>query len=218
MSGESAALIGGEAEQDPRRRPRGGCEAANILVRLQIHFLLLLFLRHVEALLGLFGRGGGGGHGERQLKELLMLLLQLLLTLDAGVLALTFEMLFPPFDAPVLEPDFDLSFAEVERGGEVIPLRADHVLLSLELLLQPLQLLRGEDGSDSLRLYAQAVAAAAAVVAAAAACCSAKRGMLLLLMLLLLLLLSRNGRRDGAVGVAGVLPGALAFERIRLGI
>ena len=68
---------------------------------------------------------------------------------------LALEMLFAPFDAAVLEPDFDLRLAEVERGGQVIPLRAHHVLLTFKLLLQPLQLLRREDGTHAFGFDAQ---------------------------------------------------------------
>lgn len=43
-----------------------------------------------------------------------------------------------------------LLFGEVQGGGEQAPLRAHHVLLPRKLLLQPRQLVAGEDGPDSL--------------------------------------------------------------------
>lgn len=43
-----------------------------------------------------------------------------------------------------------LFFSEVQGGGEQAPLRAHHVLLPCKLLLQPGQLVAGEDGPDPL--------------------------------------------------------------------
>lgn len=43
-----------------------------------------------------------------------------------------------------------LLFSEVQGGGEQAPLCAHHVLLPGELLLQPGQLVAGEDGPDTL--------------------------------------------------------------------
>lgn len=51
-----------------------------------------------------------------------------------------------------------LSLGEVERVCEVKSLGAHHVLLPLELRLQPLQLVRREDGADPLALAAAASA------------------------------------------------------------
>lgn len=45
-----------------------------------------------------------------------------------------------------------LSLREMQRGGQIDPFRAHHVLLLEELLLQPLQLLRLEDRPDPLHL------------------------------------------------------------------
>lgn len=70
------------------------------------------------------------------------------MVLEPGVLAL--HVLFPPLDTTVLEPDFDLCLGELKGGCQIHPLRAHHVLLSGELGLQPLQLLRREDGPNAL--------------------------------------------------------------------
>lgn len=43
-----------------------------------------------------------------------------------------------------------LLFSEVQGGGEQASLRAHHVLLPRKLLLQPGQLVAGEDGPDPL--------------------------------------------------------------------
>lgn len=43
-----------------------------------------------------------------------------------------------------------LLFSEVQGGGKQAPLRAHHILLPCKLLLQPGQLVTGEDGPDSL--------------------------------------------------------------------
>ena len=48
--------------------------------------------------------------------------------------------------APVLEPDLDLHLGEAEVVGELCPLGDAQVLLLPELLLQRVQLLRGEWG------------------------------------------------------------------------
>jgi len=51
----------------------------------------------------------------------------------------------------VLEPDFHLSFGEVEILSELLPLLPDHVLVLLERLLQLQQLVRRECCSDPFR-------------------------------------------------------------------
>lgn len=43
-----------------------------------------------------------------------------------------------------------LLLSEVQSGGEQTPLHAHHILLPRKLLLQPGQLVAGEDGPDSL--------------------------------------------------------------------
>lgn len=94
---------------------------------------------------------------------------------------LLLQALFAPLDASILEPNFDLrrrkksgwleeawgwgggggvtvlrighlSLCELQRGGEQEPLRADHVLLPGELLLQAGELLAGEAGAHPFGL------------------------------------------------------------------
>lgn len=54
--------------------------------------------------------------------------------------------------APVLEPDFHLRLREVQRLGECLPLRAHHILIALECVLQLQQLRRREGGANALWL------------------------------------------------------------------
>ena len=48
--------------------------------------------------------------------------------------------------APVLEPDLDLGVGELQVLGKVRPLGDGEIALGLVLLLEPVQLLRGEGG------------------------------------------------------------------------
>lgn len=71
-----------------------------------------------------------------------------LLFFDA-IFLVSFQVLFPPLYSPILEPHFDLRFAQVEGRCQVVSSAADHVLLSLKLRFQALQLLWCEDGAHS---------------------------------------------------------------------
>lgn len=55
----------------------------------------------------------------------------------------------------VLKPDLDLGLFEAEVPGQTLPPLLREVPVALELLLQPLQLLRGEGGAGPLVLFAR---------------------------------------------------------------
>ena len=55
------------------------------------------------------------------------------------------------FDAPVLEPDFDLFLGEAEVGGDLDAPQSRQVHIGAELPLQLQQLVAGERGPDPLR-------------------------------------------------------------------
>lgn len=79
-------------------------------------------------------------------------------------LALLLVVVLPPLDPPILEPDLHLSLGQPECVRQVKPLRPDHVLLSREFSLQPLQLLGREDRTHPLQLAAAAGTRARATV------------------------------------------------------
>ena len=78
----------------------------------------------------------------------------------------------------VLVPGLDLGVGQTEFGGQFEPVLDAEVLLTLEALLQRLQLVVGEGGARLARLFAQrlvavALAGRAAVVVAAVAAVAA---------------------------------------------
>lgn len=66
--------------------------------------------------------------------------------------ARSIHLLFSPFYSSVLEPDLNLCFCQIKRGGEVMSLRSHHVLLSIKFFLQSLELFGCENCANSLRL------------------------------------------------------------------
>ena len=72
-----------------------------------------------------------------------------LLTVVSDFVPLLFNQLFPPFYAPVLKPNFDLSFSQSKLLRKIKPLPSNHVLLTRELSFQSLKLLHGKDGAHA---------------------------------------------------------------------
>ena len=64
--------------------------------------------------------------------------------------ARTIHLLFSPFYSSVLEPNLNLCFSQIKRGGEVMSLRSHHVLLSIKFFLQSLELFGCENCANSL--------------------------------------------------------------------
>lgn len=64
----------------------------------------------------------------------------------------TVHLLFPPLYSSVLKPDFNLCFSQIKRGGKVMSLGPDHVLLSIKFLFQSLELFWRENRANSLWL------------------------------------------------------------------
>ena len=117
ISGAVVVVVGvvvGEAEHECGRGSRRRSDARDFVIsfRLQVHFLILLILLLNSSSIALHSVG----HVLLLLRQEMMLLLLLLLLwkLLRVLRGLSFEVLFPPFDAPVLEPDLDLRFAEIQ--------------------------------------------------------------------------------------------------------
>lgn len=74
-------------------------------------------------------------------------------TLGAGAAALLVLLLHAfVLGATILEPHFHLRLREIERLRERLSLRADHILIALEGVLQLQQLRRREGGANAFRL------------------------------------------------------------------
>lgn len=74
-------------------------------------------------------------------------------TLGAGAAALLVLLLHTlVLGATILEPHFHLRLREIERLREGLSLRADHILIALEGVLQLQQLRRREGGANAFRL------------------------------------------------------------------
>lgn len=56
--------------------------------------------------------------------------------------------------APILEPDFDLCFREVQILGQLFPLGSDHVVVALEGVFQ-FEQLRGREGRPDAFRFAE---------------------------------------------------------------
>lgn len=61
------------------------------------------------------------------------------------------------FHPPVLEPDFDLGFVELQRSGDLHPPGPGEVLVKVKFFLQLRQLFGGEVGANGVGLAQQPI-------------------------------------------------------------
>ena len=60
------------------------------------------------------------------------------------------QILFSPLNSAILEPDFNLCFVQPQVSSKVKSLSTNYILLTVELIFKPLQLVCGEDCAVSL--------------------------------------------------------------------